>query len=190
MPTSTCPQPLILEDGTPFYPAGLTRPNQNFSAIELKASDGDSWYKALILEARRQWNRGLQVQTSYTWSKAEDTTQNATFFSDSTTSLVSAMPEVIPDYNKGLSDFHVEHNFVLSAIWQIPTGFESRQRDQRSVQRLAGGRHRSDAQRQPALGVRADEPLALALGAVARPGHGPRSTELRARPRTGRRGGG
>jgi hypothetical protein len=118
------PQPVILEDGTPFYPAGLTRPNPNFSAIELKASDGDSWYKALILEARRQWSRGLQVQTSYTWSKAEDTTQNATFFSDSTTSLVSALPEVIPDYNKGLSDFHVEHNWVLSAIWQIPTAFD------------------------------------------------------------------
>jgi hypothetical protein len=118
------PQPVILEDGTPFYPAGLTRPNPSFSAIELKASDGDSWYQALILEARRQWNRGLQVQTSYTWSKAEDTTQNATFFSDSTTSLVSALPEVIPDYNKGLSDFHVEHNWVLSAMWQLPTAFE------------------------------------------------------------------
>ena len=95
------PAPVVLDDG-PFYPAGLTRPNPAFSAIELKSSDGDSWYKALILEAHRQWNRGLQVQTSYTWSKTEDTTQNATFFSDSTTSLVSAMPEVIPDYNKGL----------------------------------------------------------------------------------------
>ena len=115
------PAPAILADGTPFYAAGLARPNPAFSAIELKASDGDSWYKALILEARRQWRRGLQVQTSYTWSKAEDTTQNATFFSDSTTASVSAMPEVIPDYNKGLSDFHAEHNFVLSAIWQIPT---------------------------------------------------------------------
>ena len=81
------PAPTILADGTPFYPAGLTRPNPNFSAIELKSSDGDSWYKALILEAHRQWSRGLQVQTSYTWSKSEDTTQNATFFSDSTTSL-------------------------------------------------------------------------------------------------------
>ena len=118
------PQPTIRADGTPFYPAGLTRPNPNFSAIELKSSDGDSWYKALIVEARRQWTRGLQVHSSYTWSKAEDTTQNATFFSDSTTSLVSALPEVIPDYNKGLADFHAEHNWVLSAIWQIPTGFE------------------------------------------------------------------
>ena len=87
------PAPAILADGTPFYAAGLARPNPAFSAIELKASDGDSWYKALILEARRQWTRGLQVQTSYTWSKAEDTTQNATFFSDSTTGSVSAMPK-------------------------------------------------------------------------------------------------
>jgi hypothetical protein len=34
------------------------------------------------------------------------------------------MPEVIPDYNKGLSDFHAEHNWVLSAIWQIPAAFD------------------------------------------------------------------
>jgi carboxypeptidase family protein/TonB-dependent receptor-like protein len=114
------PAPTLLADGTPFYPAGLARPNPRFSAIELKASDGDSWYKALILEAQRRWSRGLQVQSSYTWSTSEDTTQNATFFSDSTTSSVSAMPEVIPDYNKGLSDFHAEHNFVATAIWQIP----------------------------------------------------------------------
>jgi hypothetical protein len=114
------PSPAMLDDGTPFYAANLARPNPNFSAIELKSSDGDSWYKALIVEARKRWSRGLQVQTSYTWSKAEDTTQNATFFSDSTTSVVSAMPEIVPDYNKGLADFHAEHSWVLSAIWQIP----------------------------------------------------------------------
>jgi hypothetical protein len=118
------PAPTILADGTPFYPAGLTRPNPRFSAIELKASDGDSWYTALILEAQRRWSRGLQVQSSYTWSRAEDTTQNATFFSDSTTSSVSAMPEVISGYNKGFSDFHAEHTFVASAIWQIPARLE------------------------------------------------------------------
>ena len=118
------PAPTILADGTPFYPAGLTRPNPAFSAIELKSSDGDSWYKALIVEGRKRWSGGLQAQVSYTWSKAEDTTQNATFFSDSTTSSVSAMPEVIADYNKGLADFHAEHNFVLSGIWQIPTRLE------------------------------------------------------------------
>jgi hypothetical protein len=114
------PSPTVLGDGTLFYPAGLTRPNTAFSAIELKSSDGDSWYRALIVDLRRRWATGRQMQSSYTWSTAEDTTQNATFFSDSTTSLVSALPEFIPDYNKGLADFHAEHNWIVSVIWQVP----------------------------------------------------------------------
>jgi hypothetical protein len=114
------PEPTALPDGTVFYPMGLTRPNASFSAIELKSSDGDSWYRALVVDLRRRWRRGLQVQSSYTWSKAEDTTQNATFFSDSTTSSVSALPEFIPGYNKGLADFHAEHRWVSNVIWQIP----------------------------------------------------------------------
>jgi hypothetical protein len=30
------------------------------------------------------------------------------------------MPEFIPGYNKGFSDFHAEHNWVLNAVWQLP----------------------------------------------------------------------
>jgi hypothetical protein len=99
----------------------LTRPNRNFSAIEVKSSDGDSWYKALIVEVRKRWSHGFQMQSSYTWSKAEDTTQNSTFFSDSTTATTSAMPEFIPDYNKGLADFHAEHNWIVNFVWQLPS---------------------------------------------------------------------
>jgi len=86
----------------------------------VKSSDGDSWYKALIVDVRKRWSQGLQVQSSYTWSRAEDTTQNSTFFSDSTTATTSAMPEFIPDYNKGLSDFHAEHNWILNFVWDLP----------------------------------------------------------------------
>lgn len=114
------PAPATGTDGRPFYAAGLTRPNTNFSAIELKSSSGDSWYKALIVELRRRWSGGLQLQSSYTWSTSEDTTQNSTFFSDSTTATTSAMPEFIPGYNKGLSDFHAAHNWVANVLWQIP----------------------------------------------------------------------
>lgn len=114
------PTPARLPDGTPFYPAGLTRPNRSYSAIELKASDGDSWYRALVVDLRKRWSRGLQMQSSYTWSKAEDTTQNATFFSDSTTNTTSAMPEFIEGYNKGLADFHAAHNWILNFVWDLP----------------------------------------------------------------------
>jgi hypothetical protein len=114
------PTPATLSDGTVFYAPGQTRPNPAFSAIELKSSDGDSWYRALILDVRKRWARGLHLQSSYTWSRTEDTTQNATFFSDSTTATTSAMPEFIPDYNKGLSDFHAAHNWILNVLWDLP----------------------------------------------------------------------
>jgi len=114
------PTPTTREDGTLFYPTGQTRPNTSFSAIEVKSSDGDSWYRALIVDVRKQWSRGLQMQSSYTWSRAEDTTQNSTFFSDSTTATTSAMPEFIADYNKGLSDFHAEHNWIVNFVWDVP----------------------------------------------------------------------
>ena len=114
------PVPSRQPDGTPFYPAGGTRPNTAFSAIEVKSSDGESWYKALIVEVRRAWARGLQFHSAYTVSKSEDLTQNSTFFSDSTTGVTSAMPEFIPDYNKGLSDFNATHHWVMNFVWQIP----------------------------------------------------------------------
>ncbi|MCR4375029.1 MAG: TonB-dependent receptor, partial [Acidobacteria bacterium] len=117
------PAPTTLPDGTFFYPAGLTRPNRSYSAIELKSSDGDSWYKALIVEVKKRWTHGLQVQSAYTWSTAEDTTQNSTFFSDSTTATTSAMPEFIKDYNKGFSDFHAEHNWVTNFVWEPFAGW-------------------------------------------------------------------
>lgn len=117
------PTPTTLPDGTFFYPAGLSRPNRSYSAIELKSSDGDSWYKALIVEVKKRWANGLQVQSAYTWSTAEDTTQNSTFFSDSTTATTSAMPEFIKDYNKGFSDFHAEHNWVTNFVWEPLSGW-------------------------------------------------------------------
>ena len=112
--------PTFLPDGTPFVPANTPRQNTAFSTIELKSSDGDSWYNALILEVRRRWSNGVALQSSYTLSKSEDTTQASTFFSDATNGTTSAMPEYIPDYNKGLSDFDVRHNWVFNFTWELP----------------------------------------------------------------------
>lgn len=115
-------RPVTLADGTPFIPAGTPRPNPAFSTIELKSSDGDSWYKALIVDVRRRFSRGVSVQSSYTLSTSEDTTQASTFFSDATNGTTSAFPEFIPDYNKGLSDFHAKHNWVVNFSWELPWG--------------------------------------------------------------------
>ncbi|HEY7500132.1 MAG TPA: TonB-dependent receptor [Vicinamibacterales bacterium] len=113
-------RPTTLADGTIFIPAGTPRPNAAFSTIELKSSDGDSWYNALIIDARRRLSGGLSLQSSYTLSKSEDTTQASTFFSDATNGTTSAMPEYIPGYNRGPADFDTRHNWVMSVTWQMP----------------------------------------------------------------------
>jgi len=114
--------PIIQPDGTVFIPAGTPRQNTSFSTIELKSSDGESWYNALIIDIRRRLGNGLSLQSSYTLSTSEDTTQASTFFSDATNGTTSAMPEYIPGYNKGPSDFDTRHNWVASFSWAIPYG--------------------------------------------------------------------
>jgi hypothetical protein len=108
--------------GQPFFPVGAPRQNTAWTTIEAKTSDGDSWYKAFIVDARRRFAGGWSVQGSYTWSDSEDTTQASTFFSDATNGTTSAFPEFIPGYNRGPSDFNVRHNFVANATWDLPFG--------------------------------------------------------------------
>jgi hypothetical protein len=112
--------PTTLADGTPFIPVGAPRRNRNFSTIELKSSDGDSWYNALIVDLRRRWSGGFALQSSYTLSKSEDTTQASTFFSDATNGTTSAFPEDVPNYNEGLSDFDSRHTWVVNLTWDLP----------------------------------------------------------------------
>ena len=115
------PTPQQLADGTLFFPVGSLRPNSAYTTIEAKTSDGNSWYNALIVEARRRWSQGLSFQSSYTFSRNIDTTQASTFFSDATNGTTSAFPE-FPGfhYNKGLADYHAKHNWVTNATWELP----------------------------------------------------------------------
>lgn len=113
--------PVRQPDGSYFFPAGSPRRNPNFSTIELKSSDGNSWYNSMIVELRTRLGRDLTAQSSYTFSRNIDTTQASTFFSDATNGTTTAFPEFPGlDYNKGLADFHAKHNWVFNFIWQIP----------------------------------------------------------------------
>jgi hypothetical protein len=113
--------PRQLDDGTFFYTGTATRPNTAFSTIELKQSDGNSWYNALIFEVRKRFGKGIDFQSSYTFSRSIDTTQASTFFSDATNATVSALPEPPgSNYNKGLADFHAQHNWVFNFTWELP----------------------------------------------------------------------
>ena len=113
--------PIIRSDGTPFFPLGAPRQNPAFSTIELKSSDGNSWYNAMILDVRKRWSRNVTLQSSYTFSRNIDMTQASTFFSDATNGTTTAFPE-FPNlnYNKGLADYHAKHNWVVNFTWDLP----------------------------------------------------------------------
>jgi hypothetical protein len=114
--------PVQQPDGTYLFSPTGPRKNTAFTTIELKSSDGNSWYNSGILEIRKRW-RGLTAQSSYTWSRNIDTTQASTFFSDATNSTTNAMPELPGfNYNKGLADFNSSHNWVFNAMYSLPSG--------------------------------------------------------------------
>lgn len=112
-----------LADGTVFFPAGSPRINPVFSTVEMKTSDGDSWYNALLFELRKQWSNGFMLQSSYTFSRNIDTTQGSVFFSDATNATTTAFPEFEGfSYNKGLADYHAKHNWVMNVLYELPFG--------------------------------------------------------------------
>ncbi len=113
--------PIVRADGSLFFPAGAPRQNTAFSTIELKSSDGNSWYNAMVFEVRKRWDRNFSIQSSYTFSRNIDTTQASTFFSDATNGTTTAFPEFPGlNYNKGLADYHAKHNWVVNFNWDIP----------------------------------------------------------------------
>jgi len=118
--------PQRMTDGALFFPAGAPRLNTAFTTIELKRSDGDSWYNAMVFEVRKRLSRGVSFQSSYTFARNIDTTQASTFFSDATNGTTSAFPEFPGlNYNKGLADYHAKHNWVANFTWDLPIGGRS-----------------------------------------------------------------
>lgn len=112
-----------LADGTVYFPPGSPRINPLFSTVEMKTSDGDSWYNSAIFELRKQWSSGLMLQSSYTFSRNIDTTQGSVFFSDATSATTTAFPEFEGfNYNKGLADYDARHSWVMNVLYELPFG--------------------------------------------------------------------
>ena len=105
----------------PFYRG--TRPNTNFGNI-LEIRDSISTkYHALVLQANRRLTHGLQFQTSYTLSRAQDNggSQSSATFTPTFSALFDPFN---PQGDNGLSPFDRRHKFVASVVYNTNfTGF-------------------------------------------------------------------
>jgi hypothetical protein len=98
----------------PFFPRAVPRPNAAFSRIIEMQSTVTSTYNALVLRADRRFSNGLQFQTSYTFSHANDDGQASQTFTAGSPVLLNPFDRTL---EQGRSNFDIHHRFVLSLVW-------------------------------------------------------------------------
>jgi hypothetical protein len=96
----------------PFFSG--TRPNVNFTQMTQISYDVDTSYNALVLALNRRFTKGLQVQTSYTYSRSRDNGQSSQTFTAANNVL---NPQDLQG-EEAVSNFDIPHRFSFSAVWQ------------------------------------------------------------------------
>ena len=93
--------------------------NPNVGQITTVAWFGDAHYNALQSKLTARVGSKFQAQASYTWGKAIDT-GSATVGGDTFSNSISSLPIFNPALRRGLSDFNITHNLVISYTWVLP----------------------------------------------------------------------
>ena len=94
-------------------------PYPQFSSILVVEPRANSIYNALQFRSEKRVRQGLAFLAAYTWSRSLD--DDSAVFSGS---VGSGVPQNSYDFraDRALSDFQVEHRFVLSYIYDLPFG--------------------------------------------------------------------
>ncbi len=90
------------------------RPGAAVGAITEIDSDSASNYNALWFTVRKALAHGLQVNSTYSWSKSQD------FNSLGSQGGLSLQDSTNPRGDYGLSDFDARNHFVFSGTWNLP----------------------------------------------------------------------
>jgi hypothetical protein len=119
---ATCPGENFITGGAEC----LTRPNQQYAAINMRGSGGTSAYEALNAKFQTQnlHHTGLSMVANYTWSHSLDDISST--FSDSLqggSGYIGSLGYTDlanPKLDWGNSDYDVRNRFVVSPIWELP----------------------------------------------------------------------
>jgi outer membrane receptor protein involved in Fe transport len=112
--------PVILPNGTTFFPPKSPRRNPKFGGVKRETADAESNYNALTVRLQRRFTRALQFQASYTYSKALDDASAAAGPPNSAPGFY--MESYYPQADYGLSDFDMRNNLSVSFIGDLPIG--------------------------------------------------------------------
>ncbi len=117
---STSPCAGLTDTTSPVNPA-YQRLNPNYQTSITTATMGASWFNSLQVSLNRRLVKGLQFQSSYTWSKSLDTTQGQLYSSDcSAAGALQGANPFDPLYDKGPSCFDIAQNWHANLIYHLP----------------------------------------------------------------------
>jgi hypothetical protein len=114
-------------DAAKYVPSGAAnsnRLNPQFTSINVRGADGDSYYNGVnfFVRAANLAHQGLTFTANYTFSHSTDNT-SSTFTDGASNADVGGVAYLDP-YNHGLdhgnSDFDVKHRISVSILWAIP----------------------------------------------------------------------
>jgi hypothetical protein len=96
-------------------------PIQGFlpSGITMLTSDGSSWYDSLQTSFTKRMSRGLQMLTSYTWSRSIDSNAGRAFQGGRAGGAPGDQHD--PEARKGPSELSREHRLVISSVYDLPS---------------------------------------------------------------------
>ena len=110
----------VLDPGGSGYTA-LTRLNPQYSNINNRGSNGDSYYEALNVQfqATEVHHSGLSLVANYTWSHETDDL-SSTFSSSNNEFSLGYTDPFNPKLDHGNGDFDIRNRFVLAPIYRTP----------------------------------------------------------------------
>lgn len=103
-------------NGKLFWTGNEPRSNPNWTTNEYFTAGGNSWYNSLQVGLIKRLGKGLQFQSSYTYSKLIDETQGQTGGDNTGVPVDSVHREL----DRGPAEFDLTHNWRLNAIYRLP----------------------------------------------------------------------
>ena len=164
--------PTLTPAGYLFPPKAVSQIlNPNYGRISANLWQANSFYDALQVDVAKRMGHGVEFHGAYTWGKSIDTL-SATVANDAYPNGMFNQLYFNQQTTRGLSDFNVSQDFVLSFTWQLP-GLRSRSRFARWTVNgwQLGGVYRASSG-QPFTPLLGGDPLGTKLDETSEPPNG------------------
>ena len=113
--------PTLTPAGYLFPPPSTSeRLNLNFGRVDGMLWQANSFYNALQADISKRLSHGIEFHAAYTWGKSIDTL-SATVAADAFPNGLFGQLFFDQRTSRGLTDFNVSQNFVLSFTWELPS---------------------------------------------------------------------